>query len=156
MNPIHLVAAAGLCAGFGWLLFADESGAAVAGTATGHDVLVVTGDRDALAVTGGSHKESTWAGPARGLVSAWSLSIRDAGDRELARVPLDMSAFALDAGSKGTGVTVEGCIVRDSRVAMLVNAPTFATADRYVFLRGDTAVGATPAATVRQLVGGGR
>ncbi|MFO1076995.1 MAG: hypothetical protein U1E73_04625 [Planctomycetota bacterium] len=153
MHSIHFVAAA-LAVGLG-LFFFHGAGTPVP-PAGGHDVLIVTGDRDGLAVTGANHKAEPWAGARRGMLSEWSLSIRDGAGRELAAVPLDMSAFALDAGRKGTGVTVEGCIVRDSRVAMLVNAPTFPTAASYVFLRGDTAVGTTAAATVRTLAGGGR
>jgi hypothetical protein len=151
-------------------LFAGATAAAIAGSlsfgrtapaaptpppvAAGHYVLVVEGDRDALAITAASRKAEPWAGPAKGLASAWSLTIHDARGELLATVPLDVSPFATD-GQRG--VRVEGCVVRDSRIGMLVNAPAFAAAATYTFTRHENgrtvALGTTAAEVVQQLAG---
>ncbi len=124
--------------------------------AEGHDVLVVQGDRDALAITHVAHKADPWGGVPKGFASDWRLVIRDAGGAVLAEVPLDVTPFATDALAKGAPRRVEGCVVVDSRIAMLVNAPTFRGAASYEFLRGDTSLSRIAAAEVRRLAGGGR
>jgi hypothetical protein len=123
----------------------------------GHYVLVVEGDRAALAVTAASRKADPWGGVPKGLVSTWSLAIHDADGGLLATVPLDVSPFAVDGPR---GVRVEGCVVRDSRIGMLVNVPAFARAATYTFTRDDGGavrhLGTTTASQVQQLAGGGR
>ena len=133
-----------------------EEPAANAPIANGHDVLVVEGDRNGLAITFASHKVDPCGAPPKDLRSDWRLAIRDAQGALLAEVPLDVSKFATGAADVGSPRRVDGCIVTDSRIAMLVNAPTFATAASYEFLRGDVSIGRVPAASVRQLTGGGR
>lgn len=129
--------------------------------ADGHLVLVVEGDRTGLSITAASAKTAPWAGVPKGLASDWRLRIRDARGGVLAELPLDVSAFAVGAGELGT-LRVEGCLVRDSRIAMLVNAPAFAAAAGYEFVRrGEApdawiALGTTTADQVRVLAGGGR
>ncbi|MCB9883973.1 MAG: hypothetical protein H6838_00700 [Planctomycetes bacterium] len=124
--------------------------------ADGHDVLVVDGDRNGLAITFASHKVDPWGGVAKGLKSDWRLVIRDARGELLAEVPLDVSQFATNAADVGRARRVEGCIVIDSHIAMLVNAPTFAAAASYEFYRGDVRIGRTSGDDVRRLAGGGR
>ncbi len=155
MQISHLLGAAALCAGLG-LFYASGEGPATPPPASGHFVLVIEGDRDQLAITHASHKESPWAGVPKGFSSTWALSIRDGAGTELERVPLDMSQFDLRPENKGKGVQVNGCIVRDARVAMIASAPCHAAASTYVFLRGKDVVGTTSAASVDQLAGGGR
>ena len=162
MQPSHLLAAGILLAGLGLVLAPRDDGTAVAPIlpqqpeANGHFVLVVEGDRDQLSVTAANHKQDPWAGVPKGLTSAWSLSIRDAAGAELANVPLDLSKFDLDPAQKGKPLRVQGCIVKDSRIAMLANVPCFANAATYTFLRDKTVIGTVEGATVRQLAGGGR
>jgi len=150
-----------LVAGIAFVCRGDATNAArldpiVAAPAAGHLVLVVEGDRDRLAVTFARRKPDPWAGVPKGFTSDWRLSIRDADGAELAGVALDLSAFDLRPEQKGRPLGVRGCIVSDPRVSMLVNAPSHADADHYVFLRGDTVVGGFDAAALDRLIAGGR
>lgn len=163
MHLSHLLGAGALFAGLGLFLLAPgATGGNTAGTpptipvAAGHYVLVVEGDRDQLTITHANRKAEPWGGVAKGFTSDWSLSIRALDGSELANVPLDMSRFDLSAGAKGNARRVEGCIVTDSRVAMLANVPCHAAAASYVFLREKTVVGTVDGATVERLAGGGR
>ena len=163
MQSSHLLAAGALLAGLGLVLAPRDDGTAAAPIvpppppeANGHFALVVEGDRDRLTVTAANHKQDPWAGVPKGFSSTWTLSIRDAAGQELASVPLDLSKFDLDPAHKGKPLRVQGCIVKDSRIAMLANVPSFPNAASYTFLRGETAIGTVEGATVRQLAGGGR
>lgn len=123
---------------------------------SGHYVLVIEGDRDALTVTHSSRKTARWAGVQKGLVSQWSLSIRDAANNELESIPLDLSHFDLRPERKGGALKVQGCVVRDTKVGILASAPCLKNAARYVFLRGKEVVGTVAATRVFELAGGGR
>ena len=163
MQLSHLLGAGVVLASLA-LVFSGRDGAGASTTtplpeqpeAAGHFVLVVEGDRDQLAVTHASHKADPWAGVPKGLLSDWTLSIRDAAGAELAVVPLDVSKFDLDPLRKGQPLRVQGCIVQDPHIVMLANVPCFAQAASYTFARGKTAIGTVDGATVRQLAGGGR
>lgn len=130
--------------------------AAANATADGHLVLIVQGDRDQLAITGAVPKTDPWAGVPKGMTSDWRLEIRAADQSLLASVPLDVTPFATEPQAQHRPLRVEGCIVIDSRIAMLVNVPHFAAAASYAFFRGATALGSTDAAAVVRLAGGGR
>ena len=129
--------------------------------AVGHYVLVVEGDRDALTITAASHKADPWAGVPKGFTSEWQLDIHDGSGAMLAEIPLDVSAFATGALDKGRPLQVQGCVVRDARIGMLVSVPAFPTAATWTFVRratdGDPLVLGTVAGNrVRDLAGGGR
>ncbi len=124
--------------------------------ANGHDALVVEGNRNGLSITFAAHKNDPWGGVAKDLRSDWRLVIRDAGGQQLAEVPIDVSQFATNAADVGRARRVEGCIVIDSDIGILVNAPSFATAASYEFWRGDVNIGRTSGDDVRRLAGGGR
>ncbi|MEO6596440.1 MAG: hypothetical protein ABIP94_16945 [Planctomycetota bacterium] len=173
MQLTHLMGAGVALAALGWLLSAHEAVnppvAPVAPLApppappvpNGHYVLVVEGDRDQLNITHASAKPAPWAGVPVGFTSDWTLTIRDARGELLAEVPLDVTSFATSALEKGQPLQVQGCIVRDSHIAMLVNVPRFDEAASYTFVRStgradQTALGTTPGDRVRELVGGGR
>lgn len=139
---------------------APVAAAPVALPPNGHFVLVVEGDRDALAITHASHKLDPWAGVPTGLRSAWTLAVRDANGAVLAEVPLDLSQFATDVPPQ-TPVQVNGCIVRSPRIGMLVSVPAFADAASYAFTRRDgdgqvRSLGVVDGEQVRTLAGGGR
>lgn len=126
----------------------------------GHFVLVVEGDRDALAITHANHKPDPWAGVPKGLRSAWTLTVRDAQAAVLAEVPLDVTPFATDVPTN-TPVQVTGCVVRSPRIGMLVSVPAFAQAASYTFARRDgdgqlRSLGVVDGEAVRTLAGGGR
>ena len=123
---------------------------------SGHYVLVIEGDRSALAITAASHKAAPWAGVQKGLESAWQLSIRDAEGQELRAIPLDMSPFDLRAERQGKGPTVTGCIVLDPRVGLLVNTPCLPGAASYEPHHDGKVVGSATALAVHDLAGGGR
>ena len=87
----------------------------------GHLVLQIEGDARALQVTRITRKPDP-CGPAR-FTSASAIVVRDAAGSELGRVPLDLSLFDLDPAHVGRPLHVDGCVVRDTRVAMLANVP---------------------------------
>ncbi len=157
MHHPHWLGAIAACAAFGGLLTLGAPSTTSPPVADGHFVLVVEGNRDALAITAASRKQDPWAGIPKGLTSTWSLAVHDAAGTLLATVPLDVSPFATE---RARGVRVEGCVVRDSRIGMLVNAPAFADAASYTFTRiedGRTVpLGVVAAHTVLQLAGVGR
>lgn len=128
--------------------------------ADGHFALVVQGDRDQLTITHAVPKTDPWAGVPKGLTSSYTLRIRDAGGALLAEIPIDLSHFDLAADRKGGAVKVEGCEVRDPHVTTLVNAPRFAEAASYAFMRrdigGEVALGSVTGEQVQNLAGGGR
>jgi len=167
MQPSHLLGFGALLAGL-WLL-SVANGPSTGGApsvpplppvANGHYVLVVEGDRDQLSITHASPKPDPWAGVPKGFSSKWTLTVQDAGGATLAEVPLDLSKFAVAAAEKGRPLKVEGCIVRDSHIAMLVNVPRFDAAATYTLTRreGDTvhALGTATGSHVRELAGSGR
>ncbi|HEX5051638.1 MAG TPA: hypothetical protein VFZ65_07705 [Planctomycetota bacterium] len=128
--------------------------------ANGHYVLVVEGDRDRLTITSANAKTDPWAGVPVGFASDWTLCVRDGGGAVLAEVPLDLTPFATSRAEKGQPVQVQGCIVRDSRIAMLVSVPRFDTAASYTFSHrdagADRTLGTVTGDAVRELAGGGR
>lgn len=135
---------------------ASAPAAAASATADGHLVLIVQGDRDQLAIAGAVPKTDPWAGVPKGMTSDWRLEIRAADQSLLASVPLDVTPFATDPQAQHRPLRVEGCLVIDSRIAMLVNAPHFAEAASYTFHRGNVLLGTTSAEQVAKLAGGGR
>jgi hypothetical protein len=163
MHATHLLVAGAALAAFGWFASSTNAppGPATPPSAQGHYALVVEGDRDRLTITHGNAKADAWAGVPKGFTSAWTLTVLGAGGEPLAEVPLDVSPFDVGQDRKGGPVQVEGCIVRDPKVAMLVNVPRFAEASAYVFERQErdgtrSAVGRVEAEAVRELAGGGR
>ena len=164
MHVSHLLGAGAACAAFGWLLVspaAPPTPPAEPPAAAGHHVLVVEGDRNALTITAASHKPDPWAGVPKSFTSAWRLRIHDAAGTVLADVPLDVGPFDTDADAPLRRVRVEGCIVRSGAIGMLVNAPAFATAASYTFVRPQgegegVVIGTVTGERVRALAGGGR
>jgi len=129
--------------------------------ADGHYVLVVEGDRNGLAVTFASKKTARWAGVPKGFSSNWHVTVLDGNGEELAKVPLDVRPFATSAKALGKPVKIQGCVVVDSKIGMLVNVPAYATAASYKFARTEndgsvTTLGTTTGAKVREFAGGGR
>ena len=106
-------------------------------------------------------QDAPWAGAPKGFSSSWRLEVLDAAGAALAAVPLDVRPFATHAGAKGKPAVVRGCVVVDSKIGMLVNAPRYAQAARYRFSRTDAAgvvtpLGEVPASEVRELSGDAR
>ncbi len=174
MHTTNLLTAAAALAAVGWLCAPRATDAANAAppappaaptqpplpVARGHFTLIVEGDRDQLTISGAVAKGDPWAGVPKGLTSAWTLSILAQDGSVLAEVPLDLVHFDTAADRKGAPVRVEGCVVHDPRVAMLVNVPRFAEAATYQFSRREggeqVPVGFTTGARVNELAGGGR
>lgn len=170
MHLPSLLGAAALLAAGVWFVSVDARPPAGPGSppvqpappvADGHYVLVVDGDRNALTITHARHKPDPWAGVPKGLTSDFRLTVRDGAGAVLADVPLDVTPFLTGAADVGMPVRVEGCLVRDPHIAMLVNVPAFATAASYGFVRREPGgamlqIGAVGGAAVRELAGGGR
>lgn len=168
MHPSHLLGGGLLIAALGWFAVRDGRTAPLdlhepppaPPVADGRITLVVRGDRDQLAIANAVAKPDAWAGVPKGLASAWSLRIHGGDGAVLAEVPLDLSQFDLAPERKGRGVQVEGCIVRDPAVAMIVDVPRFAEAALYTFVRrdggGEVEIGAVTGEQVRAMTGGPR
>jgi hypothetical protein len=168
MHLTHLLGGVLLVAAFGWFVTSGDGSAPLTPPAApvgqppvadGHYALVVQGDRDQLAITHAVGKDDPWAGVPKGLQSNWRLRIHHRDGSLLAEVPLDLSAFDLAPERKGGPIEVEGCIVRDPRIAMLVNVPRYDAAS-YTFVRrernGEVQLGFVTGDQVRDLAGGGR
>ena len=170
MQSTHLLGAGCLIAALGWFVTVSSgdnppgSGAPSAPpappTPRGHYVFVVEGDRDQLAITHANRKADPWAGTPKGFTSDWTLTIHGGDGTLLAEVPLDVRAFDVEASRKGQPLRVEGCVVLDPRIGMLVNAPCFDEAATYTMARrgeaGRVVLGTADAARIRDLAGGGR
>jgi hypothetical protein len=107
----------------------------------GHYVLVVEGSVLDLRVTHAVAKQDPWAGAPKGLVSEFELLARDAADKELARVPVDLSKFETDPAKVDAPVVVNGCEVKSPRIGILLNIPALDGAARYEFVRRQRAIG---------------
>lgn len=122
----------------------------------GHLVLVVEGDVTALRVSHAAHKQEPCGAVPKGLSSEFRLSAVDAAGKELCSRPVDLSLFDTDPTHIGRPVQVTGCIVKDWRIALLVNVPDYPQADRLLFWRGKQQIGALPQRELQQLLGGGK
>jgi len=161
MSTTPLLGAALACLGIGALWFSIDGARPTASTTppepNGHCVLVIEGDRDRLDITHCQRKPDPWAGAPQGLRSDYELLILGYDGAELARIPLDLSKFLLDAAAKGKPAHSIGCIVLDPRVAMLANIPDFgAAAASYEFVRAGQRIGSLDGAALRRLAEGGR
>lgn len=166
MQVSHLLGAGAAFAVFGWFLASPAQPTTpatppVPTEPVGHYVLVVEGDRNALAITAASAKTDPWAGVPVGFTSAWRLRIQDGRGAVLADVPLDVGRFETDPNAPLRPVRVEGCLVKSAAIGMLVNVPAFAAAATYTFTRpGEqeqpVVLGAVAGDRVRALAGGGR
>jgi hypothetical protein len=122
----------------------------------GHLVLVVEGDVTALRVSHAAHKQEPCGQVPKGLQSEFRLAVVDAAGVELCSQPIDLSLFDTDPLHIGRPVQVTGCIVKDWRIALLVNVPDYPQADRLVFWRGKQQLGALSQRELQQLLGGGK
>jgi len=119
----------------------------------GHLILQVEGDASALRVTRITPKPDP-CGPSR-TTSAHQVVVRDAAGRELGRMPLDLSAFDLEPARVGGALRVEGCVVRDPHVAMLVSVPRWEGAASIELVRDGQFLGLLPPASYAQLLAEG-
>lgn len=110
-----------------------------AATPSGHLVLQVEGDARALAVIRITPK----ADPCGRAVfqSAFHAVVRDGAGVELSSVPIDLTVFDMDPARVGAGLRVEGCAVKDTRVATLVSVPRWPNAVSIEIRRDDTVLG---------------
>jgi hypothetical protein len=106
-------------------MLSSSTGTPVEGPPTprGHLIVQVEGDAKLLTITCVTPKNDKFGGVPRGLQSAFEIVLIDGKGAELARCPIDLSAFDLER--VGGPVHVEGCVVRDPRVAALVNVPFY-------------------------------
>ena len=111
--------------------------------ANGHWVLVVEGNVERLAVTAAIPKPDPWAGTPTGLQSPFTLRLLDGKGALLQAVPVDLSRFDTDPAHIGKPVAVTGCVVRDSRIGLLVNVPQLQGLRRFEFWRDAARIGAT-------------
>lgn len=116
----------------------------------GHLILQVEGDANTLRITRITPKVDP-CGLQR-ITSEYAVVVRDAQGLELGRVPLDLSKFDLDPSRVGGALRVEGCVVRDPRVATLVNVPHWPTASTVEILHGVRPLGMLAADSYVRLV----
>lgn len=160
--PSLLVSCAAACALFAALPALSGGGASATpadrppAAGPGHLVLIVEGTVRALDITAAVAKPDPWGGVPKGLRSPFELRILAEDGGELAVLPLDLSAFDTDPESIGRPLVVQGCLVRDWRIGLLVSVPDFDAAARYRFERDGVAIGEVAGETVRQLRRGQR
>ena len=124
--------------------------------AQGHLVLLVAGTPKALRITHAVAKPSAWGGAPKGLKSPFRLRLLDRGGRLLREVPIDLSAFDTDEDAPARGRRVDGCKVRCSRIALLVNVPNLPTTARLELVRDGRPIGQLSRQQLDRLLRGGR
>lgn len=122
-------------------------------SADGHLILQLEGDVRALSIVRITKKPDP-CGLAR-VDSPFSVVLLDAAERELARVPLDLSQFDLDPAHIGQPPRVAGCVIKDTRIAALVNVPHYPSTARAVILRGSDVLGGADAVRFAALLAQG-
>ena len=119
----------------------------------GHLILQVEGDANRLSVTRVTPKKSSYNRTSR--PSPFSIDLLDAAGQTLGSYPLDLSMFDLRPTRAGKPLQVQGCEVRDSRVAVLANIPYFANATALRILHGGRTLGLLDSTTYEQLIAQG-
>lgn len=121
---------------------------------SGHLLLVVEGDANGLRVSHITPKQDPH-NPTRGPESEWSVAVLGFDGTELGRFPMDLSQFDLDPARVGQPLRVEGDVVWETQVAILVSIPYFANAEGLVLRRQRRVVSTVPAAVYARLIAGG-
>jgi len=119
----------------------------------GHLILQIEGDANRLSVTRITPKKSACNRDAR--VSPFRVVLLDAAGQTLGSYPLDLSMFDMNPAQAGKPLRVQGCEVRDTRVAALANVPYFASATALRILRGGQLLGALDHVAYEKLVAQG-
>jgi hypothetical protein len=132
---------------------AAPSGAAVmaAQQPAGHLVLIVQGDANELRITGAVAKAAP-CGAQPQAQGAWQVRVLGPSGTLLHTQPLDLSGFDVDPAHVGRPDRAEGCVVRSTRVAMLVNVPAFAEATGIEFVCAGARKGGCTAAELDNLL----
>jgi hypothetical protein len=118
----------------------------------GHLVLIVQGDASLLRVTGAVAKAVPCGAQPKGLTSEWELRVLGPSGAVIHSQPLDLSGFDMDPAHAGRPDRADGCVVRSTRVAMLVNVPAFAQATAIEFVCKGARKGACTAAELERLL----
>lgn len=119
----------------------------------GHLILQIEGNANALRVTRITPKKSGYNPTSR--TSPYQIELLDAGGQVLGSYPLDLSLFDMNPARVGKPLRVQGCEVRDTRVATLANVPYLAHAVTVRILRGNRVFGFLNTASYRKLVAQG-
>lgn len=118
----------------------------------GHFVLIVQGDANELRVTGAVAKTTACGAQQKGLKSDWEVRVLGPSGTVLHSQPLDLSGFDMDPAHIGRPDRADGCVVRSTRVAMLVNLPAFAHATAVEFVCKGARKGACTATELQRLL----
>jgi hypothetical protein len=119
----------------------------------GHLILQVEGNANALRVTRITPKKSGYNTTKR--VSPYRIALLDAGGQILGSYPLDLSMFDMNPARIGKPLQVQGCAIRDTRVAALTNVPYFAKASAIRILHGKRVLGVLNGPSYKTLVAQG-
>ena len=119
----------------------------------GHLILQIEGNANALRVTRITPKKSGY-NTTKG-VSPYHIALLDAGGQVLGSYPLDLSMFDMNPAQVGKPLQVQGCAIRDTRVAALTNVPYLATASAIRILHGKRVLGVLNGTTYEKLVAQG-
>ncbi len=122
-----------------------------ASTPDGHLVLIIEGDARSLSITQVVAKKDP-CGPTDTIESDYHILMLDADASVLARYPLDLSQFDLNPDHIGRPVQVEGCVLIDTKIAMLANVPYLPNATHIQITGPDSKVGELAAGTYKQVV----
>ena len=122
----------------------------------GHLVLILEGNVLQLRITHAVAKPSAWSGPVKGLKSDFQLVILGKENRELRRLPIDLSPFETDPEKVNRPVVVKGCQVKSPNIGVLLNVPRMPQAVRYELRHGKKVIGKATAETLAALLRGPR
>jgi hypothetical protein len=117
----------------------------------GHLVLIVQGDANELRVTGAVAKAAP-CGAQPKAQGAWQVRVLGPSGTVLHTQALDLSGFDVDPAHVGRPDRGDGCVVRSTRVAMLVNVPAFAEATGIEFVCAGARKGGCTAAELDSLL----
>lgn len=117
--------------------------------APGHYVLLIEGNVSNLHVAKMFPKASGYNQVS--TRSEFTVDLFDGNGGILGSYPLDLSQFETDAAKIGRGIRVQGCEVRDTNIAALINVPHFANTTRIQVRRGRIVLSEIGAAQIAQL-----
>ncbi|GAB4158359.1 MAG: hypothetical protein Fur0037_25900 [Planctomycetota bacterium] len=117
----------------------------------GHFVIALEGTVQKLAATRAARKADPCGAIPKGLASAFAVVALDAKGEALWIRPIDLSSFDTDPSHIGRPIEVEGCVVKDWRIGLLVNVPDDPACERIEFRREDRTIGSIGRAELARL-----
>lgn len=116
----------------------------------GHLILQIEGDANGLRVTWITPKQSAYNPSTR--TSPYRIELLDADGMVAGVYPLDLSQFDMNPARVGKPLRVQGCEIRDTRVATIANVAFLAGATAARIMRGNRQLGSLDSTTYQRLL----